>query len=448
MPRVVITGIGIVSSIGITTEEFWRNALAGQTVVESIPKHWYAYADYKSNLWSPLPEIDYRAYGITRTEHLQRDPVCLLGYCAAHQALDQSQLHISQKDKRCNSYSIENIESNRGGVFIGSGVSGVKTLLDNYSHQILARNKAAIRSVCDNSEAITKLLDNLCHPKRVNPFVIPMIMPNAVSASLGIKFNLHGPNQTHTVACASGTAAIGHAYRAIRAGQVDFALTGGCEYISENYGGMFYGFDVAKTLVRDCAMPDKANRPFDKKRSGFLYSEGGAAILVLEEYDHARSRGASIVAEVMGYAETFDAYSMLSNATDGTQIERMILESVQDAGIDAHEIDYLNAHGTGTETNDLIEVEVIRRVFAPDILVNSTKSLLGHSIGASGAIEVAVTALSLKNQTTHICRNLDDPIADLNFVYSVQPQEMKYAFTHSFAFGGHNTGLVLKRYEG
>ena len=226
------------------------------------------------------------------------------------------------------------------------------------------------------------------------------------------------------------------------------ALTGGSEYLDHSSGGIFRGFDIANTLVQDCEHPETANRPFDKRRSGFLFSQGGAAVLVLEEYEGARKRGAPIIAEVSGYAETFDAYSMMNIAPDGVEIERMIRLALEDAQLTPNEIDYVNAHGTGTQLNDMTEAMVIERVFGRDVLVNSTKSLLGHSIGASGAMEAVVTALSLKHQTTHVCKNLEEPISELNFVRSPGPREISAALSQSFAFGGHNAALVLRRIEG
>ena len=274
-----------------------------------------------------------------------------------------------------------------------------------------------------------------------------MLIPNAVSAILGIRFSINGPNTTYTQACAAGTVSIGPAFRAIRSGQIDTALAGGCEYLEDHYGGIFRGFDVANTLVQDCQEPAKANRPFDKKRSGFLYSQGGVAILVLEELGNATNRGAPIIAEITGYGETFDAHSMMSIAADGVQIERMIKLALDDARVKPADVQYVNSHGTGTETNDIIECEVVGRVFGKKVLINSTKSLLGHTFGASGALEAAVTALSLKQQTTHICRNLEQPIAELNFVRSQESHDIQIAISQSFAFGGHNAGLVLQRID-
>jgi 3-oxoacyl-[acyl-carrier-protein] synthase II len=274
-----------------------------------------------------------------------------------------------------------------------------------------------------------------------------MLMPNAASAAVGIKFSLTGPNVTYCVACASGTVAVGHGYRAVHEGRVDLAVTGGSEYLYDDHGHIFRGFDVAGTLVRDYVDSETANRPFDEKRSGFLFSQGGAAVLVLEELEHARRRGATIMAELIGFAESFDAHSMMSLAPGGEQIERMIRAALADANLLPRDVDYVNAHGTGTKNNDQTEVEVINRVFGKSVRVNSTKSLLGHTIGASGAIEALVTALSLRDGMTHICKNLDTPILDLNFVRSVERFDPRVGLSQSFAFGGHNAALVMRRFD-
>jgi 3-oxoacyl-[acyl-carrier-protein] synthase II len=193
--------------------------------------------------------------------------------------------------------------------------------------------------------------------------------------------------------------------------------------------------------------PEAANRPFDENRSGFLFSQGGAAVLILEELDHAQRRGATILAELIGFAETFDAHSIMSLAPGGQQIERMIHATLEDANMSPKDVDYINAHGTGTKNNDQTEAEVIDRVFGKSVRVNSTKSLLGHTIGASGAFEALVTALTLRDGKTHISRNLENPVLDLNFVRSVESFEPRVALSQSFAFGGHNAAIILRKYD-
>ena len=450
--RVVVTGLGVVSSIGSDPARFWNNCLEGTSRVEPIPEHWRRYADYHSSIWATLDPIDADELGVTRVEIAQNDPASLIAGYAARQALENAGLEPELVNKRSNSFQLAGVDPQRVGVYMGTGIGGANSFLDNYSVQMLIAQKARLSNLHSNMpdeeiarEELGSILDCLHHGRRFNPFVVSMLMPNAISAHIGLKYSIKGPNLAHSVACASGTVAIGHAFHAVRSGTVDLAVSGGSEYLDDYYGGIFHGFDIAKALVRNCDDPARANRPFDVNRSGFLFSQGGAAVLLLEDLDSANRRGAPILAEVVGYAETFDAYSVMSIAPDGIQIERMINAALCDAGLSAADIQYLNAHGTGTQANDVVESEVIGRVFGRDVLVNSTKSLIGHTIGASGAIEALVTVMSLKEQKTHACHNLDEPLMDLNFVRAPESHSIEAALTQSFAFGGHNAGLVLKR---
>lgn len=456
MPRrVVATGAGVVSSIGLNTPEFWSACLEGRTAVASIPETWREFAEYHSSIWSPLPPLDGAALGASRVEMAQNDIVSLIAAHAARQALSDGGFPLEEKDKRARTSRIPGIDPSRGGVYMGTGVGGASTFLENHAFQALSRQKQhllGIRKELGDGDSRSKMLDavigRLVIGSRFNPFAVSMLMPNAVSALLGVKFSFNGPNLTYAIACASGTVAIGRAFQAVRSGEIDIALAGGSEFLDDYYGSIFLGFDIAGALVRDCAEPDRANRPFDERRSGFLFSQGGAAVLMLEAEEHARKRGAPVLAEIAGYGESFDAHSMMQISSDGTEIERMIRMALEDAELQPGDIQYVNAHGTGTQANDITESEVIERVFGRHVLVNSTKSLIGHTIGASGAIEAVVTLLSLRDQTTHVCRNLEEPIADLNFVRSAKSRDIFAALTHSFAFGGHNAGLVLKRAAG
>ncbi len=451
--RVVVTGLGIVSSIGSDPHRFWSNCLEGQSSVTPIPEHWWRYADYHSSIWATLDPIDRDEMGLTRVEVAQNDPASLIAGYAARQALTGAGLEPELFDKRSNSYHLVGLDAHRIGVYMGTGIGGANSFLDNYTVQMLGAQKAKLGEILSTlpeddearQEALT-VLESLQHGRRFNPFVVSMLMPNAISAHIGLKYSIKGPNLTYCVACASGTAAIGHAFHAVRDGTVDFAISGGSEYLDDYYGGIFHGFDIARALVRNCDDRHSANRPFDVNRSGFLYSQGGAAVLMLEDLDTAIGRGAPILAEVAGYAETFDAHSVMSIAPDGVQIERMMRAALADAEMSHSDIQYINAHGTGTQANDAIENDVIGRVFGRDVLINSTKSLIGHTIGASGAIEALVTVMSLKEQRTHACNNLEEPLTDLNFAREATSTTMDGALTQSFAFGGHNAGLVLKRF--
>ena len=446
--RVVITGIGVVSGIGTGTTAFWNACLAGESCVAPIPEHWRTHADFSCPVWSPLGPERIPTVGISRVEMMQIDMTGVIGMGAAFLALDDAGLSYRVKDAKKNTFAVDAIDPHRAGVFMGTGVGGIASVAAAHSHHLLARPKQRLGSLAALHDAvkpeIDTILGDLVMAQRFNPFAVSMIMPNAISALLGIKFQLQGPNRTHCAACASGTVAIGQAFRAIRGGEVDMAFAGGAEYLDDETGATFRGFDIAKTLVKPQGEFAEANRPFDAARSGFLFSQGGAAVLVLEEYESALARKAEIVAEIAGYAETFDAHNVMIMEPSGAAIERMITETLKDASVRPSDVDYVNTHGTGTIGNDELEAAIIGRMFGNRPLVNATKSLLGHTIGAAGALEAAVTALSLKNQRTHACLNLDNPIADLNFVRKAGAYPMSTALTHSFAFGGHNAGLVLK----
>lgn len=451
--RVVITGAGVISSIGIGVDEFWRHCLQGKASVAPIPGHWQRYTESRSRIWSPLPDIDSELLGVARTERLHLDPVAVLALGAVRAAIEGAGFILKPDEGRTRAFVMSGADSARTGVYFGTGLGGAISFLQNHTYHLLKGPRAALMSYAEKQgplgsrEPLDNILGLMTHGTRFNPFEVSMVMPNAPAAAVGIKFTLTGPNVTYCIACASGTVAVGNAYRAVRDGHVDVAISGGCEYFGDEHGHIFRSFDVSGTLVRDCADPETANRPFDEKRSGFLFSQGGAAVLVLEELEHAQRRGATIIAELIGFAETFDAHSMMSLAPGGEQIERMIRAALADANLLPRNVDYINAHGTGTKNNDQTEAEVIDRVFGKSVRVNSTKSLLGHTIGASGAIEALVTALSLRDGTTHICKNLDTPILDLNFVRSVERFDPRFGLSQSFAFGGHNAAVVMRRFD-
>lgn len=452
--RVVITGLGAISALGQDVESFWSNCLAGKTQVSRIPDHWFKYADFRSQIWSPLPEIDYSNFGITRLEAKQMDRSSLMAMICAFQSLDSAGLEYELGDKKRNTYLIPSVNREKFGVLMGTGVGGLSSFASCFSHQILNRKKAELAQVISNEvdesmkNSVQNILEELPHPRRFNPFGVSMTMPNACSGNLGIKFGLCGNNLTFTSACASGTVAIGYGFKAVKSGELDLAFVGGVESLQEDYGSLFLGFDAIKALTTGNDDPDKANRPFDRDRTGFLFSEGGAAVFLIEELDHARKRGADIYGEILGYGETCDGFNIMMIEKNGTQIGRMMKQALKDAGISESDVDYINTHGTGTPLNDETEAQIIARDFGNKVLVNSTKSLLGHTLGASGALETLVTVLSIKNKTTHICRNLENPIGDLNFVKKVDTYPIKTALSQSFGFGGHNALLVMREYSG
>jgi 3-oxoacyl-[acyl-carrier-protein] synthase II len=451
--RVVITGLGVITAIGHDTKTFWSNCLEAKTRVERIPEHWFHYSDFNSEIWSPLPPVDYSVYEITRLEQKQMDDSSLIAIGCAFQALDSAGLTYTKVDKKRNTYAIADVDNERFGVFMGTGIGGLSTFCSCFSYQMLTRQKETLsKSIASlekdrNVEPLKALLERLLSPKRWNPFAVSMTMPNACSGNLGIKFKLCGSNNTFCAACASGSVAIGYGYKSIKSGEHNLVLAGGAEYLFDDYGGVFQGFDAVRALVNGALDPDRANRPFDQDRSGFLFSQGGGAVLVLEELEHARKRGARIIAEIVGYAETCDGFNIMMMESSGHNIIRMIGQALADAGISEKDVDYINSHGTGTQLNDETETSIIETVFGKGVLINSTKSLIGHTLGASGAIEAAVTALSIRDKTTHVCRNLENPMRDLNFVTEVAPYPIKTAISQSFGFGGHNAVLVIGEYN-
>jgi 3-oxoacyl-[acyl-carrier-protein] synthase II len=451
--RVVITGMGTITAIGQDVESFWSGCLAGNSSVARIPDQWLAYRDFNSQIWSPLPQIDFSKYGISRLEEKQLDKSSLIALACAFQALDSANLRYDLVDKKRNAYAIPSVNSERFGVFMGTGIGGLSTFASSFSYQILDRQKEALSKLlgklADNAaaEPLEAVLAKMLCPRRFNPFGVSMTMPNACSGNLGIKFKVFGSNNTFCAACASGTVAVGYGFKALRAGELDLALAGGVEYLYDEYGTIFLGFDVVRALTSLNDDPDRANCPFDKDHSGFLFSEGGGAVLVIEELEHALKRGARIYAEILGYEQTCDAYNIMMMESSGRSIMRMLRQALSDAGISANEIDYINSHGTGTVLNDETETYVIEETFGKEVLINSTKSLLGHTLGASGAIEAVVTALSIYHKTTHICRNLRNPMKDLNFVTKQDSCPIRKAISQSFGFGGHNAVLVLGEYS-
>jgi 3-oxoacyl-[acyl-carrier-protein] synthase II len=274
-----------------------------------------------------------------------------------------------------------------------------------------------------------------------------MTMPNAPAGNLAIKLGLHGPSRTFTAACASATVALGQAFRAIRDGECDAVVGGGTEYLADPAGCCFRAFDALGALAHGELPPERINRPFDEKRTGFLFAEGGCAVLVLEELALARRRGATPLAELVGYGESCDAHDVVALDPAGEQIRRALGDCLEDAALDAADVGYVNAHGTGTPGNDPVEAEALAELFGSGAAVSSTKSLLGHTLGASGALEAVATVLSLRDGVVHPSRNLDSPIAPLRFVTRATPLPLRHALSQSFAFGGQNAVLAFRRWQ-
>lgn len=452
--RVAITGLGARTSIGTNVADFWRACLDGKTSVAPIPAKWRDFYRCSSPVWSPLaPDVDDDGI-VNEVERTKLDLVAVLAMKTAAEAISGAGLAFERTDTKHNRFTIQGLDAERVGVCIGTGVGGVTSLLSNASHHMLSRHVPRLDEVAASLAAdapvrqvIERMRADILIPFRVNPFTVSMIMPNAVSANVAIKFGIRGPAQTPCSACASGTVALGAALQALRAGTVDVVVAGGVEYLGDAYGIVYRGFDMARTLVSRepaDAADDALNRPFDAGRTGFLFSEGGCGVLVLESLEHARARGAPVLCELAGFGETCDGSNIMMIDPSGTQIARMLEGLLASAGVRPEDVDYVNAHGTGTRLNDDVEAAVVGRLFGKGPLVNSTKSLLGHTIGASGALGAIVAALSIRDGTTHACRNLSDPIADLDFVRGPVRRPIRTAIAQAFAFGGHNAAVLLR----
>ncbi|GLR72629.1 beta-ketoacyl-[acyl-carrier-protein] synthase family protein [Agaribacter marinus] len=445
--RVVITGMGALCNIGSNLDEVWNNALKSKSNVSEIPERWRLFNDFRCNIWAPLADIDYAKNGVTKSHLMKADLVTIHQYISVKEALLHAGFTFSQGDSK-RAYKINELaDTQRVGVYMGTAVGGVNTAFNNHSKLLLGKNKKILNTSLDETQKRMLNFEDWKTPRKLTPFAIPMLMSNAVSAFIGIQFSLNGPNHTTDLACAAGASAILNACQAIQSGAIDLALTGGSEYLNDDYGASFKGFDVSGTLTQHSGDMKAANRPFDNKRSGFLLSEGGAGALVLESYEHAVARKATIYAEIVGYGNTFDAYSMMQPDPSGAQGQVAIEQALTMAGIKPADINYINAHGTGTLSGDEAESNLIARLFGNKPSVVSTKALTGHSIGASGAIEAIVCTKTLYHSETHGMPNLADPINDLN--YAIEPQKINaiYGLTQSFAFGGHNITLVLKRWD-
>jgi len=443
---VAITGAGVVSSLGTDVESFWRHCLEGRTVVEEVPAAWTLHSPLRSRVWSPLGAWERETPLATRIERKQLDPAGRIALLAAGEALERAGLALESADPRRNAYRIAGADGERAGVFLGTGVGGLHSCLESSRFIVLDQPRRALQAAGleePGAAEVAAVLDGLAIPRGFNPFSVAMTMPNAAAAALSIKLGLFGPCRTFAGACAAGTVAVGQAFRAVRQGECDLALAGGVEFLSDPFGCAFRGFDAVGALAAGPLPADRINRPFDRERCGFLFSEGGGAVLVLEDLEGARRRGAEVLAEVVGYGETADAHHLMGMAPEGRQIRRALERCLADAGLAPEDVGYVNAHGTGTPANDALEARMLAGLFPPGTRVSSTKSLLGHTLGASGAIEALVAALTLRHGVAHPSRNLADPEIPLAYVREAGPVAARYAVSESFAFGGQNAALAL-----
>ncbi|MDO2947657.1 beta-ketoacyl-ACP synthase II [Aeromonas simiae] len=408
--RVVVTGLGMLSPVGNSAEASWQALLQGQSGITHIDH--FDTTDFPTRFAGLVKDFDAEQYGINRKEARKMDLFIQYGVVAGLQAIEDAALTIDEHN------------ADRIGVAIGSGIGGLGLIEAN--HDSLTKGGA----------------------RKISPFFVPSTIINMVSGHLSIMKGLQGPNIAVTTACTTGTHAIGMAARMITYGDADVMVAGGAEKASTPMG--MGGFAAAKALSTRNDEPQKASRPWDKERDGFVLGDG-AGVLVLEEYEHAKARGAKIYAELVGFGMSGDAHHMTAPPDDGSGAARAMLAAIKDAGIDASQIGYINAHGTSTPLGDVAELRGVKRVMgehAKSVMVSSTKSMTGHLLGAAGAIEAIITVLALCDQVAPPTINLDNPDeeCDLDLVPHVAKKgAFEYALSNSFGFGGTNGSLIFKR---
>ncbi|MBN1196180.1 MAG: beta-ketoacyl-ACP synthase II [Candidatus Aminicenantes bacterium] len=410
MKRVVVTGLGAISPLGHTAAESWKQARAGANGVGRISR--FDASQYYSQVAGEVKNYDPLEY-FDRRELRKYDPFIQFALIAAEDAYRDSGLADAQLDPtRC-------------GVYIGSGIGGIFTIEEN----------------------VIRLMER--GPSRVSPFFLPATIANLASGNVSIRYGMKGPNLTNVTACTTSTHAIGESFRIIQMGDADVMLAGGAEYPITPLG--VAGFSIMKALSSRNDVPEKASRPFDLERDGFVIAEG-AAVVVLESLESALKRNAPIYAEVSGYGYTGDAFHMTAPDPEADGAVRTMEMAIRDAGISASQIDYINAHGTSTPLNDKTESLGIRKLFgdhADRVAVSSTKSMTGHMLGATGAIEFVFTTMALKEGFIPPTINLEnpDPECDLNYTPGKGVErELTHALTNSFGFGGTNGALVISRF--
>jgi len=389
--RVVITGIGPACANGIGKNEFWKSILQKEIILNSVKSKFEKIYSYKSRFFVPSPEINQDGMNSTMSEMAKIALTC------AKLAAEDANI----------------TDGSEAGVILGVGINDLKNAFESYNAHIKGEG-------------------------RFNRMIIPMLMPNSVSSWIAISLGTRGMNYTVNAACASGNIAIGEAFSHIKNGDLDMVLTGGVDCLDDGEGAIMRGFDMLGVLTN---AGDGHSRPFSSNRSGFLFNMGAGCVLILEELEKAKSRGADIYAEIVDYKANCDGYTIIQMDPDGKSI-LSLFDMIKNI-----DIDYLNAHGTGTVQNDEIEAKIIKKVWGQkQPLINSTKGIIGHSIGASAALEAAVAALSIKNGIVH--GNLtDNTIENLNLPIDTTEAKIEYALTASYGFGGHNSLLLLKRYK-
>ncbi|ABS48063.1 MULTISPECIES: beta-ketoacyl-ACP synthase II [Yersinia pseudotuberculosis complex] len=408
--RVVVTGLGMLSPVGNTVESTWKAVLAGQSGI-SLIDHFdtSAYATRFAGLVKDFNCEDY----ISRKDARKMDAFIQYGVAAGMQAMQDAGLEITEAN------------ASRIGAAIGSGIGGLGLIEENH----------------------TALVNG--GPRKISPFFVPSTIVNMIAGHLTIMYGLRGPSISIATACTSGVHNIGHAARIIAYNDADVMVAGGAEKASTPLG--VGGFGAARALSTRNDNPQAASRPWDKDRDGFVLGDG-AGMMVLEEYEHAKKRGAKIYAEVVGFGMSSDAYHMTSPPEDGSGAALAMVNALRDAGITTSQIGYINAHGTSTPAGDKAETQAVKSVFGEDaykVMVSSTKSMTGHLLGAAGAVESIFTVLALRDQAIPATINLDNPDegCDLDYVPhdARQVKDMEYTLCNSFGFGGTNGSLVFRK---
>ena len=408
--RVVVTGVGLITPLGTGTEKSWENLLDGRSGIRKITQ--FDATHFTCQVAGEVPDFEINQF-IEIKEQKKMDRFIHFAFAAAKMAVEDSGLKITKDN------------ADRIGVLVGSGIGGLSAI--EHYHTILLEKG----------------------PKRISPFFIPMLIINLAAGQISIHFGAKGPNSAVATACASGTHSIGDAFKIIKRGEADAMISGGTEAVITPLA--VGGFSSMKALSTRNNEPEKASRPFDRDRDGFVMGEG-AGIMVLEDMEHALSRGAKIYAEITGYGMTGDAYHITSPPPEGEGAARCMRASLKDANIHPEEIEYINAHGTSTKYGDELETQAIKSVFgkhAYKFAVSSTKSMTGHLLGAAGGVEGVICALSIFNKIIPPTINLEnpDPECDLDYVPNkARAMDINMAMSNSFGFGGTNACIIFKRY--
>ena len=409
MKRVVVTGLGCITPVGNDIPTFWSSIVAGKNGIGPITR--FDTTDFKAKLAAEVKDFDPNLY-MEKAEIRKSDLFAQYGIAAAYQAVQDSGI-------------LGKVAPERFGVYVGSGIGGIITF----------------------TEEVIKLHDK--GPRRVSPLFIPTMIANMAAGNIAIKFKAQGPCVPVTTACATGSTAIGEAYRAIRGGYADAVISGGAEAAVGPTGVAGFINCMALSPSTD---PDVASIPFDKRRNGFVMGEG-AGVLILEEYEHAKARGAKIYAEMCGYGSTCDAYHMTAPDPDANGAARAIIDAVKEAGMEGETKVYFNAHGTSTPLNDKSETVAIKKAFGDNaykILISSTKSMTGHMLGATGGVEAIASILALREGVVPPTIGLKepDPDCDLDYVPLIaRKAEINLALSENLGFGGHNACLAFKKCE-